>query len=63
MKEKDETDNDVLIISIITSNLQQLNTGKIHLRTCLTLYHTIPTFNDLEKATFRKHCGKRRKYW
>ena len=28
---------------------------------CLTLYLTIPTFNDLEKETFRKHCGKRRK--
>ena len=26
----------------------------------LTLYHTIPTFNDPEKETFRKHCGKRR---
>ena len=27
----------------------------------LTLYHTVPTFNDSEKEVFRKHCGKRRK--
>ena len=24
----------------------------------LTLYHTIPTFNDPENEAFRKHCGK-----
>ena len=29
----------------------------------LTLYHTIPTFNDLENESFSKHCGKRRKCW
>ena len=29
----------------------------------LTLYHTIPTFNNSEKETFWKHCGKRRKCW
>ena len=29
----------------------------------LTLYHTIPTFNDSGKETFWKHCGKRRKCW
>ena len=29
----------------------------------LTLYHTIPTFNDPEKVAFWKHCGKRRKCW
>ena len=29
----------------------------------LTLNHTIPTFNDTEKETLRKHCGKRRKCW
>ena len=29
----------------------------------LTLYHTIPTFNDPEKEGFWKHCGKRRKCW
>ena len=23
---------------------------------CLTPYHSVPTFNDLEKETFRKHC-------
>ena len=28
-----------------------------------TLYHTIQTFNDPEKETFWKHCGKRRKCW
>ena len=28
----------------------------------LTLYHTIPTFNDPEEG-FGKHCGKRRKCW
>ena len=26
--------------------------------TCLTLYHTIPTFNDPEEGAYRKHCGK-----
>ena len=29
----------------------------------LTLYHTIPTFNNLEKEDFWKHCGKRQKCW
>ena len=29
----------------------------------LTLYHKIPTFNDLEEKAFWKHCGKRRKCW
>ena len=29
----------------------------------LTLYHTIPTFNDPAKTACRKHCGKRRKCW
>ena len=29
----------------------------------LTLYHTIPIFNDPEEVAFRKHCGKRRKCW
>ena len=28
-----------------------------------TLYHTISTFNNLEKVAFWKHCGKRRKCW
>ena len=27
----------------------------------VTLYHTIPTFNDPEKGASSKHCGKRRK--
>ena len=26
----------------------------------LTLYHTIPTFNDPKEEAFGKHCGKRR---
>ena len=30
---------------------------------CLSLYHTIPTFNDREEKTFGKHYGKRRKCW
>ena len=30
---------------------------------CLTLYHTIPTFNDPKEEGFGKHCGKRRKCW
>ena len=30
---------------------------------CLTLYHTIPTFNDPSKEPFWKHCEKRRKCW
>ena len=29
----------------------------------LTLYHTIPTFNDPREEGFGKHCGKRRKCW
>ena len=29
----------------------------------LTLYHTIPTFNDPKEEAFGKHCGKRRKCW
>ena len=30
---------------------------------CLTLYHTIPTFNHPWIEAFWKHCGKRRKCW
>ena len=33
------------------------------LKTYLTLYHTIPTFNDPEKEALWKHWGKRRKHW
>ena len=29
----------------------------------LTLYHTIPNFNDPEEIGFGKHCGKRRTCW
>ena len=29
----------------------------------LTLYYIIPTFNDLERKSFLKHCGIRRKCW
>ena len=29
----------------------------------LTLFHTIQNFNDPDKESFRKHCGKRRKRW
>ena len=29
----------------------------------LTVYHSIPTFNDLRNKAFRKHSGKRRKCW
>ena len=29
----------------------------------LTLYHTIPPFNDPKQEGFGKHCGKRRKCW
>ena len=29
----------------------------------LTLYHTIPTFNNTIEESFGKHCGKRRKCW
>ena len=29
----------------------------------LTLYHTIPTFNNPEKEAFRIHWGERRKCW
>ena len=29
----------------------------------LTLYHTIPTFNNPIEEGFGKHCGKRKKCW
>ena len=29
----------------------------------LTLYHTIPMFNDPDKEAIEKHYGKRRKCW
>ena len=29
----------------------------------LTLYHTIPPFNNPKEEGFGKHCGKRRKCW
>ena len=29
----------------------------------LTLYHTIPTFNNPKEEGFGKHCGKSRKCW
>ena len=29
----------------------------------LTLYHTIPTFNNPDKEAFWKDCGKQRKCW
>ena len=32
----------------------------VHVCKVLTLYHTIPRFNDI-KRSFQKHCGKRRK--
>ena len=37
--------------------------GKEFKVSCLTLYHTIPIFNNLEKEAFWKQCGKRRKCW
>ena len=30
---------------------------------CLTLSHTIATFNDSKEEGFGKHIGKKRKYW
>ena len=42
------------------------NSKKLQTRTdmwLLTLYHTIPTFNDPKEDGFGKHCGKRRKCW
>ena len=29
----------------------------------LTCFQTIASFNNTEKESFRKHCGKRRKRW
>ena len=38
------------------------NNSFLHLsKGALTLYHTIPTFNDPEKKAFWNHCMKRRK--
>ena len=31
--------------------------------TRLTLYYTVTAFNNPEKESLRKHCGKRRKCW
>ena len=36
---------------------------KLHKWFSLTLYHTIPTFNDPKKESFWKHCGKWTKCW
>ena len=38
-------------------------TPKIYCLPSLTLYHTIPTFNDHKEEGFGKHCEKRRKCW
>ena len=35
----------------------------IKLKKILTLYNTIPNFDDLERQAFLKHCGKKRKCW
>ena len=35
---------------------------KIYIK-ALYLYHTIPTFKNSRKESFRKHCVKRRKCW
>ena len=43
----------------VTSRHGQL--GIMHHRHALTLYHTIPTFNDPKEEGFGKHRGKRRK--
>ena len=37
--------------------------GTQKLASTLTLYHTIPSFNDHEKEGFLEHCGKRKKCW
>ena len=37
--------------------------GIMYHRAVVSLYHTVSTFDDLEKEAFLKHCGKRRKYW
>ena len=47
--------------SAICFNLDQskiLSSGNV-----LTLCHIIPTMNNPEKESFKKHCAERRKYW
>ena len=49
------------IFSFSDSVFQTLLQGRLKSGLCckeLTLYHTIPTFNDLEGESFCKHCGK-----
>ena len=41
----------------------QINLWLLTAELALTLYHTIPTFNDPEEKVFWKHHGKRRKCW
>ena len=36
---------------------------KVSVSWLLTLYHTIPTFNDPKEEGCGKHCGKRRNCW
>ena len=42
---------------------QSIYTWHFAMTKFLSLYNTIPTFNDLETECFWKHCGKRRKCW
>ena len=44
------------VLDRLTSSLLQSQSG-------LTLYQTVPSFDDHEKEADRKHSGKRRKCW
>ena len=35
------------------------NAGLCGCENHLTIFHTIPTFNDPKEGAFRKHCGKK----
>ena len=52
------------IIVVIIDCLIWIDCSTVRLKCqSLTLYHTIPTFNDPTEGAFRNHCGKRRKCW
>ena len=48
-------------ISLPNDNILDNSKFKTFAGDNLTLYHTIPTFNDLEEETFGKHCGEKEK--
>ena len=49
---------------VISSQKEIGQAGNFNLeQPSITLYHTIPIFNNPKKECFPKHCGKRKKRW